>query len=332
MKILLLLHPTVVTEPQEVEKHKRNILEQHPNAEITQQIIDRVAKEQVTLPHEYFNEVVYVNPNVNNRDLPSLTIKIIQSTLVCGGIFTGDLPTNQDLDVIMGGLIIKDKRVWLKPEPVEAVSLGLKKKNENGGVQSKKMLFKKLSSPQPIVGLTDSSDTTSDDETSMKRKLIETKLTYFSESEGNSDSEGEDIIDENDLIAEADVLNLIIPKKCELPNGKKRRRACKDCTCGLKELEEQENAEQRDLQDTLLGTMAKSATAEAIKIEERLKSRIQFTDDDLAEIDFTVEGKTGGCGSCALGDAFRCDGCPYLGLPPFKPGEVVSIDNFGEDI
>lgn len=59
---------------------------------------------------------------------------------------------------------------------------------------------------------------------------------------------------------------------------------------------------------------------------DKALAAMKLAEDDLAEIDFTVPGKKfGNCGNCTLGDAFRCDGCPYLGLPAFKPGEEVRM-------
>ncbi|GKT91037.1 Fe-S cluster assembly protein DRE2 [Colletotrichum tofieldiae] len=122
------------------------------------------------------------------------------------------------------------------------------------------------------------------------------------------DDDDDDLIDEDTLLTDADLSRpLNIPPECA-PKAGKRRRACKDCTCGLAERIAAEDAAARASADKAL---------EAVKLGA----------DDLAEVDFTVQGKVGSCGNCALGDAFRCDGCPYIGLPPFKPGEEVRILN-----
>ena len=63
-----------------------------------------------------------------------------------------------------------------------------------------------------------------------------------------------------------------------------KRKACKDCSCGLAE----------DL-----------AGGKAI----------------------TTKSVNSSCGSCYLGDAFRCASCPYLGMPAFKPGEKIQLSD-----
>ncbi len=72
-----------------------------------------------------------------------------------------------------------------------------------------------------------------------------------------------------------------------------KRRACANCTCGL--------AAQQPAQPE---ATADAASAPSPAGQPPAKSA---------------------CGSCYLGDAFRCGGCPYRGLPPFREGEAIQL-------
>lgn len=119
----------------------------------------------------------------------------------------------------------------------------------------------------------------------------------------------DDLEDEDLLLDEVDKVkpskeSLARPDDCELTDGK--RKACKNCTCGRAEEEEAEanNVVSLDLMDDIV--------------------------DEIVEVDPTP--KKTGCGSCALGDAFRCSTCPYLGMPAFSAGEKVALGGmFAQD-
>uniref|UniRef100_A0A6B2LDU9 Anamorsin homolog n=1 Tax=Arcella intermedia TaxID=1963864 RepID=A0A6B2LDU9_9EUKA len=125
------------------------------------------------------------------------------------------------------------------------------------------------------------------------------------ESKTTWDVQGEDdLVDEADLIAEGDKVKPDMAKiktEFDCGAGSSGGKACKNCTCGRAELEAAGQQPQK-----------KKLTLEMIE----------------------NPGLESSCGSCGLGDAFRCAGCPYRGLPPFKPGEKIVLpdDFFVDDI
>ncbi|KAI8918174.1 cytokine-induced anti-apoptosis inhibitor 1, Fe-S biogenesis-domain-containing protein [Powellomyces hirtus] len=124
-----------------------------------------------------------------------------------------------------------------------------------------------------------------------------TKQAVWTVSANDDDEEEEhELEDEDALLDEADLMvpTKMVPDDCEPVGGK--RKACKDCTCGRAEMEDEEAADEDDAKVVVVTPKKKVATAPASS-----------------------------CGSCYLGDAFRCSSCPYLGMPAFKPGEKVVL-------
>ncbi|XP_046396930.1 anamorsin homolog [Ischnura elegans] len=91
-------------------------------------------------------------------------------------------------------------------------------------------------------------------------------------------------INADDLLDEED-LKKPDPSSLKVCGTTGKRKACKNCSCGL---------------------------AEELEAEKGLNAPKQ-------------ESKTSACGNCYLGDAFRCASCPYLGMPAFKPGEKIQL-------
>ncbi|EIW82257.1 DUF689-domain-containing protein [Coniophora puteana RWD-64-598 SS2] len=108
------------------------------------------------------------------------------------------------------------------------------------------------------------------------------------------------------------------PAACEpaTASGPRRKKACKNCSCGLAELEAEE---ERTGKVVLLDGEGAVEIGAGADEQERLRAAAAG-----------APKATSSCGNCFLGDAFRCASCPYLGLPAFKPGEKVEI-NLGDD-
>jgi len=132
-----------------------------------------------------------------------------------------------------------------------------------------------------------------------------TKKTFVSKASAweDDDDDRDEMIDEDALLTEKDKAKPTA--EGEGVGCPPTRKPCKDCTCGRKEEEE----------------MKENATPASSVVKMDLEN------------DPNDETFKSACGNCALGDAFRCAGCPYLGQPAFKENDeenkVVMLDDLG---
>lgn len=99
----------------------------------------------------------------------------------------------------------------------------------------------------------------------------------------------EELVDDEELLTEEDRQRPAAASKqddCEIGAGGARK-ACKDCTCGRADAE---------------------ARGEKVELTQEMLDNPQSS-----------------CGNCSLGDAFRCAGCPYRGLPAFENGKAITL-------
>ncbi|KAI9805570.1 MAG: hypothetical protein M1825_000821 [Sarcosagium campestre] len=312
-KILLLSPPSLSSHPEKLDA----ILAAYEGNTTSIQMLDRLAAKLVNLPlSSYDVAIILSDPDGTRNESSKLLDRNVLSSVVASlkaggqlssqdGSFASVTDGEERREAILAGLLHDSSTGLVKPDhnSTQAVPLrlGNRKKKAAAPVSSQDIEMKRSALPysaasgdiqntsRPVgVGIVDFSDD------------LSTPTT--------DDLSDNDLIDEDTLLDEDDLATPIAqPPECR-PNAGKRRRACKDCTCGLKEKIEAEDVQKRSNADSALKTM-------------------KFGLDDLAEVDFTVEGKVGSCGNCSLGDAFRCDGCPYIGMPAFKPGEEVRLLN-----
>ncbi|DBA94286.1 TPA: hypothetical protein ACH3X1_001900 [Trebouxia sp. C0004] len=101
-----------------------------------------------------------------------------------------------------------------------------------------------------------------------------------------ADEDNDELLDEDELLTEEDRQRPAVIAMDDCEVGAGKK-ACKNCTCGR-------------------------ADAEAAV------QKVDLSQDML-------ENPQSACGSCGLGDAFRCSSCPYRGLPSFEMGKKIEL-------
>ncbi|CAI7567358.1 hypothetical protein N7533_005906 [Penicillium manginii] len=291
-RTLLLAPPSIATQ----EDKLRALFSAHPRATTDLQMLDRLSAGFVSLPTNTYDLVLIVTDSDGSHRAEALKLltrdvytALVPAMKAGAQLQTQDkaLDASEAMEAILAGLV-QTGNGFEKPNFEQATAIPLK----FGLNRKKKTTTAPAPASAPPVGLPVTGFTAND----------------LNGNNHDRDDDDDELINEDSLIDEEDFTRPIMPPPECQPKTGRRRRACKDCTCGLADRLEAEDKERRANADKSLNVM-------------------KLQTDDLAEVDFTVEGKTGSCGSCALGDAFRCDGCPYMGLPAFKPGQEVSILN-----
>ncbi|EFP80645.2 uncharacterized protein PGTG_06601 [Puccinia graminis f. sp. tritici CRL 75-36-700-3] len=259
---------------------------QGPSTIIEKQLCDRISDGATSLSQSHFDAIHLV---VDANDLSLANSSHSPASF---------------LDLIVRALKPLGQLTWSTQSGLSEIESTLKQSSVMADVQV-------VSGPNEsqLVRATKSASTTSNSVLiSLPKKSIKASLWSFTTAQP-------EMIDDSSLLTEEDLKkpSTMTTEDC---NPKKAKKACKNCTCGLRELEL--------AQDNDLPAHLKAPGSE-------LPS--QPTDPSKLVVNGSAKTFTSSCGSCYLGDAFRCSSCPYLGMPAFEPGQQVKLTaEMGDDI
>jgi len=279
-------------------KYQALISELQPTRKVDKQLLDRLVDEATTLePSSYASiHVILTSSDYDSLKpkLPSLLSQLLSGLTSLGTLHLLNLSsTFQTLpsELTLSGFnvlsSIPDTGTIIAQKPAPSSSLSLKNRTANSVPLMKLNRKADPAKKQALWAITSSPSTP--------------------------------LIDAESLLTPQDKIRPV--PTCEPVNAvaPRRKKACKGCSCGLAELEEEER------KNSKVVLLDGSQNGEAREVDQSEKER-------LINAAKAAPKATSSCGSCFLGDAFRCASCPYMGLPAFKPGEKVEIDFSMDDL
>lgn len=234
---------------------------------------------------------------VDKASLSEMTI-VMPSEEVCGRLYdplalASIVPFLKSDSTLTVSVLASNGRTLPKVVASSFLLAGLRAESETRGGDSTSLTGRKIAK---ATGKSSSAPL----KLTQRNKEEEEKKTDIVQLDGLDDDD--DLIDEDTLLLEEQKEDgfLSPPPSLAVARASKNsddcggRKACDNCTCGRAEQE---------------AAAASGTSAPAPK-----------------------QAPKSACGNCALGDAFRCAGCPYLGKPAFKPGEEHLVLDLTDDL
>lgn len=274
--------------------------EETPGKTIERQLLDRLVDGAVTLtPSHYSSIYLILTPADYSSLLPSL--RSVLKQLLEGLCPLGKLLL---LNLTSGFFNLPDELTLVGFSIIETVS-----EDKDTRIVAQKPLAP-TPAPTPSKPLHGSS-------LPLKRK-VDPARQASKKAVWTFSSPSTPAIDAEALLTDADRARPMPTCEPFTPGAPRRKKACKSCTCGLAEVEAEETSKGNVV---LLDADGVVEVGSGETEKQRLLAAAK-----------AAPKATSSCGSCFLGDAFRCEGCPYMGLPPFNPGEKVEINLSMDDI